>query len=401
MQAAGGALWWVGVFASSDIRRWTLGGWNVGLIVGPDVILFIGGSAIAALTGHRLVAAGVAVWTCAVTAALTIYGLVTRLAGWGVAAMTLATVGSIAATAVLWLGKLPIERFFVGPFAFRVAHNAARHTHLRRSLLQLAVFWTTFFVLVPTLLIAVEQRLRLDWPALDHHRYRVVGLVVFLSASAVGLWACASIALHGEGIPLPAQTARQLVIVGPYRYVRNPMAVAGALQTGAVGLWAGSWTVTAIALIGAVAWDTFIRPDEEADLAARFGTSYDQYRTRVRCWIPISTTKSPPRGHPDDPPTSSQAGVRDRRLERSVGPSKRSGKHIPRISAGAGRSATSSASQRRRRSLRPGPRDDLSRTPCPPTRPRTDAPRQLHQDAHTNGHRSQPLAPRQTVRSAS
>lgn len=200
--------------------------------------------------------------------------------------MAVATVGSLAATAVLWLGRLPTERLFIGPFAFGVSDEAARSTHLRRSLIQLAVFWTTFFVLVPSLLVALERRLRLDWPTLDHDRFRMVGLVVFVAASALGLWACASIALRGEGTPLPAQTARQLVIVGPYRYVRNPMAVAGALQTGAVGLWAGSWTVTVMAVIGAVAWDAFIRPDEEADLAARFGASYDQYRTGVRCWIP-------------------------------------------------------------------------------------------------------------------
>jgi protein-S-isoprenylcysteine O-methyltransferase Ste14 len=37
--------------------------------------------------------------------------------------------------------------------------------------------------------------------------------------------------------------ANRLVVVGPYRIVRNPMAVAGALQTIGVGLWVGSWAV--------------------------------------------------------------------------------------------------------------------------------------------------------------
>jgi protein-S-isoprenylcysteine O-methyltransferase Ste14 len=93
-------------------------------------------------------------------------------------------------------------------------------------------------------------------------------------------------ALQGKGTPLPAETARELVVAGPYRIVRNPMAVCGALQTIGVGLILGSWTVIAIAVAGAVLWNVVIRPGEEADLAARFGPAYDRYRTQVRCWIP-------------------------------------------------------------------------------------------------------------------
>jgi protein-S-isoprenylcysteine O-methyltransferase Ste14 len=95
-------------------------------------------------------------------------------------------------------------------------------------------------------------------------------------------------ALLGEGTPLPAATARKLVVTGPYRFVRNPMAVAGAFQTIGVGLWRGSWMVIAAAIAGALAWSAFIRPSEEADLAARFGASYENYREAVRCWVPTA-----------------------------------------------------------------------------------------------------------------
>ena len=155
------------------------------------------------------------------------------------------------------------------------------------------VFWTTFFVLVPWVLAAAEQRLRLGWPVLRDARWDVVAAAVFVAASALGLWSCVTMALLGEGTPLPAQTARELVVAGPYRWVRNPMAAAGALQTAAVGLWHGSWTVVALAAIGAVAWNQLIRPGEEADLAARFGAPYQRYAAEVRCWLP--TRPSPRR----------------------------------------------------------------------------------------------------------
>ena len=79
----------------------------------------------------------------------------------------------------------------------------------------------------------------------------------------------------------------RLAITGPYRSVRNPMALAGLLQTVGVGLVVGSWMVCAIAVAGAVVWNVFIRPAEEADLAARFGEPYRRYAEHVRCWIPV------------------------------------------------------------------------------------------------------------------
>jgi protein-S-isoprenylcysteine O-methyltransferase Ste14 len=116
-----------------------------------------------------------------------------------------------------------------------------------------------------------------------------VGAITFLLGSAMGLWSMASMALVGEGTPLPAATARKLVVAGPYRFVRNPMAVAGAVQTVGVGLWLGSWSVLVAAVVGCLIWNQFIRPDEEADLLARFGEPYEAYCAAVRCWLPRSS----------------------------------------------------------------------------------------------------------------
>ncbi len=286
VQAVGGVAWWVAVAASGDVRAWTLGRWDPAILVGPDLVLFVGASAWAAASGSRSAAATAAVWTAAVTVALASYGLVARAAGWGVVLMAVAMLGTIAAAATIWRGSLPTAWFFVGPFSFRAAGEASRARHLRRSLAQLVVFWTMFFFVVPLVLVTVEQRLRLSWIALDHGGVRLVGLVTFVVGSALGLWACVTMAWRGNGTPLPAETARTLVITGPYRAVRNPMALAGLLQTVGVGLVLGSWMVIAIAAAGALVWNTLIRPTEEADLAARFGEPYRWYAERVRCWIP-------------------------------------------------------------------------------------------------------------------
>lgn len=285
-QAVAGALWWIAVFASDDVQTWTLGRWDPASLAGPDLVLFVGASATAAILGSRVAAAIAAVWTTLVAIALGIYGLVEQVAGWGVLLMSVATVGTLAAASTMWLGYLPTGWFFVGPFSFRVADEAPAERHLRRSLVQLVVFWTTFFVIVPLVLMAVEERLKLNWTALDSETARLVGAAAFVLGSALGLWACVTMAIQGNGTPLPAETARDLVIAGPYRSVRNPMALAGVLQTTGVGLVVGSWMVIVIAVAGALVWNTLIRPTEEADLAARFGEPYQRYAAHVRCWIP-------------------------------------------------------------------------------------------------------------------
>ncbi len=286
LQAVGGAAWWVAVIASGDVRVWTLGHWDPAILVGPDLVLFVGASALAAALGSRIAAAIAAVWTTAVTVALALYGLVEQTAGWGVVLMAVATLGTLAAAMTIWFGYLPTGWFFVGPFTFRVADEASGAHHLRRSLAQLVVFWIAFFVVVPLVLMMVEQRLHLSWNALDHGSVRLVGVATFLLGSALGLWACVTMALRGNGTPLPAETARELVVTGPYRSVRNPMALAGLVQTVGVGLVVGSWMVLAVAAAGALAWNVFIRPAEEDDLAVRFGEPYRHYADHVRCWIP-------------------------------------------------------------------------------------------------------------------
>ncbi len=286
LQAIAGTGWWVAVFLSGDVRRLTLGAWSPLLLVGPDLALFAGASGIAAFRMSKTAAVTATAWTVLVTVALGVYALVSRLAGWGAVLMVIASLGSVAATATIWHGYLPTRWFFVGPFRFRVAAAASGQRHLFRSVTQLIVFWTTFFLVIPVVLRTVEYRLRLEWPALNGALWNLVGACGFALGSALGLWSYVTMALVGHGTPLPAHTARELVAAGPYRFVRNPMALAGAVQTVAVGVWIGSWMVVIVGSAGAVVWNEIIRPVEEADLFERFGESYAQYALRVRCWLP-------------------------------------------------------------------------------------------------------------------
>ena len=111
----------------------------------------------------------------------------------------------------------------------------------------------------------------------------VLVFVVLVLASGLGLWSAFAMSTRGGGTPLPAAMPNRLVIAGPYRFVRNPMALAGIVQGAAVGLIASSWLVVLYALLGSLVWNHVARPHEEADLERRFGPEFTAYRDAVRC----------------------------------------------------------------------------------------------------------------------
>jgi len=168
----------------------------------------------------------------------------------------------------------------------REASPASRSWIVFKTLSVTVVFWSVFFLLLPAGVIALEHALGLDWWQFGGSISTWVGGLVFVAGGALGLTSSFVMAVRGRGTPLPSDCARQLVVVGPYRFIRNPMAVAGLTQGMAVGVVLGSPAVIAYALVGGPVWHLFVRPWEEADLERRFGEPYRRYRAAVRCWLP-------------------------------------------------------------------------------------------------------------------
>jgi protein-S-isoprenylcysteine O-methyltransferase Ste14 len=92
----------------------------------------------------------------------------------------------------------------------------------------------------------------------------------------------------GRGTPAPTAPPQRLVVVGFYRYVRNPMYVGFA--AGWIGLWIvfGHANLAAILAVAAVALGVclFVVFYEEPTLRGKFGDAYDEYRRNVRRWWP-------------------------------------------------------------------------------------------------------------------
>ncbi len=290
IQAVAGALWWIAVGLNDSIRVLTLGTIDPLLVAIFDIPLFVIGSAFVAFGLMPLVWV-VTAWTALVATGLAFYATITGQAGWGVLLMIAATAGSIAAAVLIRFGRVPTEWILFGPFTIKVAASASTPTHIARTTCQLIAFWGLFLVMIPAVIVLLEQRwgLFLSFPLAA----RWTGVALVIAASALGIWSAISMSTRGEGTPLPSATARKLVIAGPYRFVRNPMAVAGIAQGVAVGLMGGSWLVVVYALCGSLIWNWIVRPLEESDLMERFGSAYTVYARDVRCWLPRLTPFRP------------------------------------------------------------------------------------------------------------
>jgi protein-S-isoprenylcysteine O-methyltransferase Ste14 len=171
----------------------------------------------------------------------------------------------------------------------RPARPASFARNYTKTLLQTAAFWSSLLIALPVVVSRVERSIGVP----QFEPRRALAVVVFVGFGAMALSSSYTMARIGQGTPLPLDTARELVIAGFYRHIRNPMAVAGLTQGAATGLWLGSYSVFGYVIAGAVFWNVAVRPVEEADLAERFGAEYETYRAAVRCWIPRLTPYRP------------------------------------------------------------------------------------------------------------
>jgi len=119
-------------------------------------------------------------------------------------------------------------------------------------------------------------------------RWRWIAVVPSVFGFAVALRCVWDFGWTGHGTPAPMVPPSRLVVVGFYRYVRNPMYL--GFFTGWIGLWVifGWANAAAIAVAAAVVLGValFVRLYEEPTLRKMFGADYEEYCRNVRRWIP-------------------------------------------------------------------------------------------------------------------
>lgn len=115
------------------------------------------------------------------------------------------------------------------------------------------------------------------------------GILLLIGAVAL-LWCVRDFYVSGRGTLAPWEPPQQLVVVGLYRYTRNPMYVAVSLVL--LG-WAVTYAKSALFIYAAcvlIAFHLRIVLAEEPWLARTFGDEWQIYKQRVPRWLGFQRT---------------------------------------------------------------------------------------------------------------
>lgn len=114
----------------------------------------------------------------------------------------------------------------------------------------------------------------------------VAGLGLFGAGVLLALRAGYCLIRYGGGTPLPLDPPRRLVTEGPYRFVRNPQAVAMALMVMGELLVVQSALLWLMLPLTLLYLEALVGPIEARQMTRDFGEAYQAYSARVPKWLP-------------------------------------------------------------------------------------------------------------------
>lgn len=120
-----------------------------------------------------------------------------------------------------------------------------------------------------------------------------IAITIAILALMLSIWTVRLFVTSGNGTPAPWDPPKNLVIEGPYRYVRNPMLTSVFLFLLAESMFFQSLALL-IWLVIFIIINLFYFPlSEEKALEKRFGDDYLKYKANVPRYIPRFTPWSP------------------------------------------------------------------------------------------------------------
>ena len=149
-----------------------------------------------------------------------------------------------------------------------------------RALLAFLALPGLFALFLPWVLVAVDP-------------WRGSGFLfgaAILAAGIVGLlWCIRDFYVSGRGTLGPWDPPKRLVVVGLYRYTRNPMYLSALSIVGGISLCAGSPLVAVYLIVLGLFFHLRVVFNEELWLSKQFSSEWAAYSAAVPRWLPRLT----------------------------------------------------------------------------------------------------------------
>jgi protein-S-isoprenylcysteine O-methyltransferase Ste14 len=145
----------------------------------------------------------------------------------------------------------------------------------------------------PTIVAGIVPWLLTRWEADPQPlALKLLGVLVLAAGGVLVLETTARFALQGRGTPAPWAPPERFVERGSYRFVRSPMYLGVILLILGQALLLGREILFGWAVVAWLIFELSLVTWEEPGLRRRFGESYEDYRRRVRRWIPTRPRSS-------------------------------------------------------------------------------------------------------------
>lgn len=153
-----------------------------------------------------------------------------------------------------------------------------------RAVISFLVLPGTFAGLIPAWIVLSDQGRRQGW---------IIGAVPLAVGAMILLWCVRDFYVSGKGTLAPWDPPKRLVIVGLYRFTRNPMYVGILLLLAGWSLLAASPLLAGYTVVVAIAFHLRVVLYEEPRLRGEFGEEWVDYSATVSRWMPRLPGRQP------------------------------------------------------------------------------------------------------------
>jgi len=166
-------------------------------------------------------------------------------------------------------------------------HSVATGSQRRRELLTpvgLVIFGLTLLAVVMGGLL-MDRGLHLP-QLLPGKIGLAIGVLLLIPGSLLCGW-CVLLFKNARGTPVPFNPPKELIVTGPYVWMRNPMVTGVFTSLFGLGFILHSMSIVMIwTPIYILVHVIELKKIEEPELARRFGAAYEEYRRSVPMFIP-------------------------------------------------------------------------------------------------------------------
>jgi protein-S-isoprenylcysteine O-methyltransferase Ste14 len=118
-----------------------------------------------------------------------------------------------------------------------------------------------------------------------------IGVIAIILGGFLAFWTIIAQIKLASGTPFPMLPTQKLLIIGPFKYCRNPMTLGTIIAYSGVAIWVGSYTAILAVVIFALMLLIYLKLIEEKELEIRFGQEYLEYKKNTSFILPTGIIK--------------------------------------------------------------------------------------------------------------